>query len=48
MFHYLGRPALDGLPECTIELAGPKAHYFFGCGGTAGSLVGGTMFFSRM
>ena len=38
----------DGLPECTIELAGPKAHYFFGGGWTAGSLVGGTMFFSRM
>jgi hypothetical protein len=39
----------DGLPECTIELAGPKAHYyFFGGGWTAGSLLGGTMFFSRM
>jgi hypothetical protein len=37
-----------GLPECTIELAGPRAHYFFGCGWTAGSLVGGTMFFNRM
>jgi NADPH:quinone reductase-like Zn-dependent oxidoreductase len=25
-----------------------KAHYFFGCGWTPGSLLGGTMFFSRM
>jgi hypothetical protein len=38
----------DGLPEGTIELAGPKAHYFFGCGWTADSLDGGTMFFRRM
>jgi len=47
MFHQLGRPALTA-PEFTIELAGPKAHYFFGCAWTACSLVGGTMFFSRM
>jgi hypothetical protein len=26
----------------------PKAHYFFGSGSTPGSLLGGTMFFSRM
>jgi hypothetical protein len=36
------------LPECTLELANPEAHYFFGCGWTAGSLLGGTIFFSRM
>jgi hypothetical protein len=28
--------------------AGPKAHYFFDWGRNPGSLVGGTMFFSRM
>src|SRR4029077_4624783 len=43
-----GASGTDGLPECTIELADPTAHYFFGCGWTAGSLLGGTMFFSRM
>ena len=37
-FRDQGRMASDGL----------TGHYFFGCAWNPGSLVGGTMFFSRM